>query len=241
ESRGLRQRIGGGGAADPAGGGGVDVPGRCRLGIPHARSQPHASDVVVAGPVRGDAGGEVDLLDVVHGGHNRLGEQIAGDELDVIAGGAHGHGVLFTLQLHLQRLLPGQGVGAGGGLTGGVELVDSGANRLAPLHSSHPSSGVASVVGTSDFRGTHSAFLLLAKSLSLTLSHAPAGGCQTRRIAAVATPSVRPGAAGGSDAGSVVGGVLDGGLDVLEEFVDDGDAVGDSSLRAGEVDDEGPS
>src|SRR5699024_6917853 len=33
-------------------------------------------------------------------------EQIAGDELDVIAGGAHGHGVLFTIQLHLQRLLP---------------------------------------------------------------------------------------------------------------------------------------
>src|SRR5699024_6542459 len=106
ESRGLRQRIGGGGAADPAGGGGVDVPGRCRLGIPHARSQPHACDVVVAGPVRGDAGGEVDLLDVVHGGHNRLGEQIAGDELDVIAGSAHGHGVLFTIQLHLSGSSP---------------------------------------------------------------------------------------------------------------------------------------
>src|SRR5699024_4257064 len=95
--------------------------------------------------------------------------------------------------------------------------------------------------GTSDFRGTHSALLLLAKSLSLTLSHAPADGRQARRIPAVANPPVRPGAAGLSDAGSVVGRVLDGGLDVLEEFVDDGDAVGDPSLRAGEVDDEGPS
>src|SRR5699024_4679343 len=89
---------------------------------------------------------------------------------------------------HLQRLLPGQGVGTGGGLTGGVELVDSGANRLAHPHCSHPSSVVVSVVGTSDFRGTHSALLLLAKSLSLTLSHAPADGRQARRIPAVANP-----------------------------------------------------
>src|SRR5699024_1944641 len=159
---------------------------------------------------------------------------------DVIAGGAHGHGVLFTIQLHLQRLLPGQGVGTGGGLTGGVELVDSDANRLAHPHCSHPSSVVVSVVGTSDFRGTHSALLLLAKSLSPAWSHGPADGRQARRIPAVANPPVRPGAAGLSDAGSVVGRVLDGGLDVLEEFVDDGDAVGDPSLRAGEVDDEGP-
>src|SRR5699024_4174862 len=138
--------------------------------------QPHASDVVVPGPVRGDAGGEVDLLDVVHAGHNRLGEQIAGDVFDVTAGGAHGHGVGFTAQLHLLRFLPGQGIGAGRGLTGGVELVDSGANRLAHPHCSHPSSVVGPVVGTSDFRGTHSAFPLLAKSLSLTLSHALSGG-----------------------------------------------------------------
>src|SRR5699024_6454040 len=60
---------------------------------------------------------------------------------------------------------------------GGVELVDSGANRLAHPHCSHPSSVVGPVVGTSDFRGTHSAFPLLAKSLSLTLSHALSGGC----------------------------------------------------------------
>src|SRR5699024_8247511 len=151
-------------------------------------SELHASDVVCPVLVRGVARRDVELLDVVHGGHNRLGEQIAGDELAVIAGGAHGHGVLFTIQLHLPRLLPGQGVGTGGGLTGGVELVDSGANRLAHPHCSHPSSVVVSVVGTSDFRGTHSALLLLAKSLSLTLSHAPADGRQARRIPAVANP-----------------------------------------------------
>src|SRR5699024_9634021 len=54
-------------------------------------------------------------------------------------------------------------------------------------------------------------------------------------------PAPPVGAADRSDAGPVIGGVLDGGLNVLEEFVDDGDAVGDASLRAGEVDDEGPS
>src|SRR5699024_6927180 len=142
----------------------------------------------VPGPVRGDPGGEVDLPDVVHRGHSRLGEPIAGDELDVLAGGAHGHGLLVTIQLPLQRLLPGQGGGTGGGLTGGVELGDPGAHRPAHPHCSHPSSVVVSVGGTSDFRGTHSALLLLAKSLSLTLSHAPADGRQARRIPAVANP-----------------------------------------------------
>src|SRR5699024_12317348 len=68
----------------------------------------------------------------------------------------------------------------------------------------------------------------------------PAGSNPAGQSCFIPSTCLRPdpappvGAIDRSDAGSVVGGVLDGGLDVLEEFVDDGDAVGDPSLRAGE-------
>lgn len=54
----------------------------------------------------------------------------------------------------------------------------------------HPSSVVGSVVRTSDFRGTHRAFLLLAKNMLLVMSHALFGGSQASRIVAMANPSI---------------------------------------------------
>lgn len=104
-------------------------------------------DVVVPAAIGGEPGGEVDLFDVVHRGHDSLGEQVSGDEFDVVSGGAHGHGVLLTVELDLQRLLPCQGIRTGRDLTSGVELIDPGSHGLAHLHGLVPLSGPGSVVG----------------------------------------------------------------------------------------------
>jgi hypothetical protein len=103
--------------------------------------------VVVPAAVGGESGGEIDLFDIIHRRHDCLGEQITGDEFHVVAGGAHGHGVLLTVELDLQRLLPRQGIRAGRDLTGGVELIHPGSHSLAHLHVLVPLSDPWTVVG----------------------------------------------------------------------------------------------
>lgn len=97
----------GGFAAEAATAGGEDVAGEGGEVDGGGRAEEDVNDV--AGGV-GGGGALVDLEDIGGGGDDALGEEEAGGELRVVAGGAHGEGDGAAFDADFERFFEGDGV-----------------------------------------------------------------------------------------------------------------------------------